>query len=482
MRSKIIIRLGPKITLPLNLSFLDIPKGKLGVFTLVDKLSLIISLILILGVLTWELLGQSAGGSLTTIIYGFVIILFFLYVLKVALAKNQLIDQIAFDIPLLIFTTFIALSLFMGTAIFKNSTNIWGGSSLRMLTGVSIIAYWFLYYLLNTNLLKRKLIQKSLLAFWLAPLYALLVWLVTFSDLLPDQQVVLGLMLPASIWLVLTQSKHVWLHVINVIISLVVLITFADRTVIAINIMIFTISMLVIVIKNKNNLVKLFTQLDKLPEAKNQWMTYIQQNSTVIYLMVSALAFAIGVFWAVNKLTNVVFDPLLLGFYSLQFNDITSLLLGNGLTTISASTMLRFIHIYGLIPTLALVGCGVVIIREMLKTYKVASTQSIKGIIVWLLTSALAGFLYLLLAGAYIETLIITLLVQLLFFGLIKQFVDNKTISTRKVEMVDFTSIKNIRNRDYLKILQICFIILVFFAAYYLLSSLNYINIFLVTN
>lgn len=482
MRSKIIIHLGPKLALPIDLSFLNIPKGKPGIVDVINKLNILVSFVFLLGILIWELLGGSLNTNLITIIFGTVIVLLALNICKLIISKQELLSQIPFDIPLLTVTTIVAMSLFTGTAIFKNTTNIWGGANLRAIAGVSLIAFWFLYYLLASILNGKKMLQQALVSFWLAPIVALLTWLLTFRDFINPQISFLSMLLPGSLILVLTQTKHRPLHIINLVIAIVMLFVGKDIYAIFITIVTFFVTFLIIIIKHRNSLGEKFRALDNFPKKRQEIASYINNNFIPLYLLFSTIVIIAGIFWLKDNMNKAFFYALTLGFQSISFAGIGNLLMGNGLNTIAASTVMRFVNIYGLIPCLAILASLFFIVKNILKAYKKTSSQSNRGLFIWLATLIGMCFTYLLLTPISSDLLVSIMFLALLFLGLFSQLILTKTKAETSLQIRSFEKIKNLKLRLALTIGQYVLIVAIILAVIYLLSSINYINIFLMSN
>lgn len=463
MRSKIIINLAPKLQIPLDLKIFHFRKGFAFVLDLALKLSTVLVFLILGGFYLLDFTGQNSGIAVILALFGLMLSLLVVQLVKKLLAKGEMLPQVRNDLPLLFLTTIIAASLFIATAIAKTNTNIWGGADLRSLSGIAFIAYWLFFYLISVNIQGRKSLSRALYAYWLAPSLLLLGWLILFRDLTDIQTTALSLTLPASLWLLLTQEKNKLLHAINTIIPLVLLLFFANKEALFSVWISFALAFITITITRRNQLGEMFRTLD---------IKHKGSQGVVYYYLLSLLATLGGIFWALQNLSIVFFDNLFLGAEGLTFKDLGTLLFGNGLNSFTATKALQFANIYGAIAVIVLLAVIFIITKSTWKAFKKTGSLMNKELLLWTALNTISAALYLIIARGSSELVLLNIFVMLIMSSGIVARIQEKSLPALDTELAP-------RKPLWQFILRIVLLICLSAGLIYLLSSLNYITIFI---
>ena len=344
-----------------------------GLLLFIERLNKLAWIIFFLSAFSAHLLYGTADLGSTVWIYSFMLILLGFQVVKKILGKGDYFPIVAYDAQFLLFTTFSAVSLFFTTVSATNKiVNIWGGAELRYVSGLSIIAFWFLYYLTVSNFAWKNGFHfiKRLLAGSL--LIAVIISGFSGSGVYTSLATIYIILFPAWLWLSLSSNKYKWFYLVNILISL-----FFWRQVLSpVNTFIVWMTLLImallVVLKYRKNLKNLFENFDKdinkLIARKMTVSQTVVKNSQVIFLVVAFLIGIIGLVWLISIRAQGIFTDLVFGI-DVVTKDLNLLqaLLGRGLIDINGSFIIQFVFSYGLLPFILLLAALFFILRDLLR-------------------------------------------------------------------------------------------------------------------
>lgn len=482
MSKKMIIRFNPKYSLRFDPSFFKLRPGWQAIFfDIADKLLQILIPLYILLIFSFDLLSGTQGIGSIISLYALIITALILQIVKRVLGKSEYLPQVSYDLILLFFTTLIAISLFYHTAIAKDQINLWGGYSLRTISAISIIAYWFFYYLILSNSRDKKSLGLLIKSFFWAPIVMGVITLISFREIPVATSTAISCFIPGLIILLLTQKKNLLVIFINLIFALTI--TFISNNAFAIfSILVtFILTFIIILVSKRNKLFNMIRSLDKITrsEIKKEPLALINKHSLLIFFFLSLIISLYSLFWLTRNLSQDFFNGIVLGLGSLKFAGITEFLIGNGMADSAGGKIWQLIYSYGLLPILTLCLFLFYFWRDQLKMIKSSLSLPILGLIFWAISTLFTLTILLLIQNSALEVVIIisiflvSILIQLKLI-----YLDKKEYNySRELNLLSNT--KDSRNKFLLKLSQFVLASLLIIAAIYLLCSLNYINIFL---
>ena len=427
---------------------------------------------------------QYSFSVFSILIYAVAIIFVATQILRVLTVKGPHFLSIPLDIPLLILTTIISLSFFFNTAIVRTNTNIWGGQSLNAISGESIISLALIYYFFYINNQSKSSLRHIISAFKVSPLLSFS--FVILLNLQISSSVIdfISILFPAQFiwWLYVhfsgkTKAKIDILNIVNLLISIFCLLYFYNP----INILVVTITLFIVfltlVITKRNELGKMFNNIDK------KYLSFydrIAKNKNLSILISTFVLMSLGIY-SLLKIPNFNdYYFIYNGFVSLSELEGASLLFGRGLVnTVSVPLLFQFINAYGILPFLSLTIVGVfftkrafTILSNLLNTQARTVFKSlvitIISIILFVIFSSSTSLFPLVILSA--STSMILLLEKIFSKA-------NNEFNFSKVP-IDFKS-QSEENAFFLKAMRGILIALIIIFTIYLLCSLNYINIFI---
>lgn len=417
--------------------------------------------------------------SLMIIIYATLLIALFVKLLRRVYFHTEHSPLLPYDLPSLFLTTAIAFSFFYNTVITLNNKNIWGGREFNEISGISLIAYFVLYYLYYTSGFSKLRSNKLILFFLLSPLISFLFALLFNAQILPSAYILLILLHPMYLFIFLKGDRYILISFVNILISSYLLLINAYFLTTLTLIITYLFLVIFIIINKRNDLYKMIRYLDRLDKPFDL-KKYIKRNSELIFLILSIIFVLIGARWIYMNVSQDEINTIVKGYSSLASMNGLSLLLGQGYILTEAPKAIAIILSYGLIPLLI----SIVIIYKFLKDIKNTllslNDKRARSMMRSLLLGIIPMIIFIFLSKNHTDLIFLCLTILISLILLIRsQFNDNVNIITSE-KTTQEVSIK--ANEQYfLNILKIIIIIIAFIILVYLLSFLNYINIFINT-
>jgi hypothetical protein len=217
---------------------------------------------------------------------------------------------------------------------------------------------------------------------------------------------------------------------------------------------------------------------EELNIRKLSFFEYVKRNFLTILFIVSIIFSLLGVLWLSKNFNTFFFDKFIIGINTIRFPNINNLLLGNGLMLNEGSIFFQFLSTYGIIPALGFIFLIFILIRDSRKYLKTANIPLL-GFNLFCYTIFFSIFFYLLFENVGIDILMIIIVLIFTLLSIQKQvYLVQKELVFSNV-LADFDHIKKDNVKFFLNFLRILAIIFVFFSCIYLLSNINYINIFI---
>ncbi len=481
MARKISIAIAPKRILTINLpdreTFKDPAQFAINSLDFIGRnFSIFITLFLFL---LPSLKAEYSYPFLTIGIYAIAIILVLVQILRIINVKGPHFLSIPFDIPLLIFTTFIALSFFYNTAIARSNNNIWGGLGLSAISGVSIIALSLIYYFFYINNQSSSRIRNLISAFKWSPLVSFISIIVFNLQISPAVIDLFSIIFPAQlIWTLYvhfsnkSKPKIDFLNILNLLISLFCLLYFYNPINLLINVISLLVIFITLIVLKRDELAKMFKNLDKSYKSIYE---RIQSNFNLSLLLLVFVLISIGTYLLLK-------NPNYPGFNLNALSDLSgvSLFFGKGLLFKSSMPLFfQFIYVYGIVPLISLVYLGFLFTKFTLSVLKDLKNSQARVLLKTLVVLIISIFLFLLLSSS-ISIFPIFLIVGAGSFILLiaKMFLKNGKEFNFSSIPHSFESLSEDR-AYFLKIFRIILVVLLILFSINLLSSLNYINIFI---
>jgi len=482
MSKKMIIRLTPKYSLKFDPSSFKLRPGWQAVsFDLADHLLSWLLPIFILFSLSFELFSNSGGSVILDAVYAITVAGMALQLIKRVLGKNEYLPQVPFDMLLLTFTTIISVSLFYHTAILKDQTNLWGGISLRAISAISLIAYWFFYYLLVANSRDKRTLGRFLkLFFWAPPLMGA-VALISFRIIPASVSITLACLIPGFVILLLTQKKNLWLLLLDLVLSVIIVLSSANTTAIFAVLITFILAFFTILITKRNRILPMFRTLDKITkqELRRDFLAVVNKQALLLFFLLSLVLSLFSLFWFNRNLSTGFFNGITLGLSSLKFSGIIQVLIGNGMADSAGGKIWQLIYSYGLVPLLLLGYFLYRFTRDQITLLKSKLSLQISGLALALLSFLLTLTIFALLQNTGLELVIILSIFVVAVLTQLKQIYADKSEYQYTRELNTLKGVKGARKKLLYRISQFIIVALLLVGSIYLLCSLNYINIFL---
>ena len=461
MSKKYLVNIGPRtFRFPPDFSFFTFRSGLAGLLDFANKVTPVLwQIFLLLLFPSFYFLDVNQPGiSYLIWLYGFVVMLLFLQILKKLISKGDYLPTVPYDILLLFFVSLTTIAMFVNLYVLKGQLSIWGGPSLRLISTVSLIAFWFVYYLsniYNQSQYRWSRAVKLLTASMLITVVFNLFTAASYADgiLLP-----VVLLAPAYLWLALTAKKHRWLYVLALIVSAVMLVEFKNPVLILSTLAGMLVPVAMIILKFRKNVKQLLVQVssdtDKLIERKLSFGEFLRHNSEIIYLLLFLIMLVVGFTWIRSDSSVNIFRELETGFGIFRQNlTVPALMIGKSLVQTDGSLLIQFVAAYGLLGTLLMGGFIIMMLVWVIRQAVSGKFKYDYGFFMFLVSVITANLFYFTLAKAdELQLIFLTVIISLA--ASIKNATQAKKPSVLSAEVQEFEKVKNPVVRRILGILQ----------------------------
>jgi hypothetical protein len=436
------------------------PRGILGK---IINLSRIVSIIFIIFSLSFENVNILNGG---TVIYSyyFILILIAFQLLKRIIGKGDFFPSYSFDVQILFMMSFIALSLFINTVIFKTGQNIWGEAGMQSISGITMIMYWFMYYLLCLNLGVKGGGRRSIMYMNMAVIAGISFVIINGSSNIAYFADVVILLIPGLIWLTFTQKKLFWYSLIALLITIIMLFWATNYAIFAffIGIGISTIFQILVYRKNLvRNLKTFFIDFKRVLIKNISFKKFIDKSYASLISIIDLIIIIIGIFWTVFNYSQIGTSNLYTTGYKyyidgLAWNNIT---FGRALYGIESTGIFTTIFAYGVLPVL--VGF-IIIILGFVKMYKFLSKQKSMYVIgrFFALISILITLITFYVVSPLNNSVMIMIWVVIALLAISNELHVNKKQLVVSNEINTYSDVKEESIKEFMQILQKLLIIL----------------------
>ncbi|KXK09660.1 MAG: hypothetical protein UZ20_WS6002000356 [candidate division WS6 bacterium OLB21] len=211
---------------------------------------------------------QDFGASHLLFLYAFVVLILFTQIMLKLLGKGDFLPTVSYDLLLLTYTSVIAISLLLAVVNSQNTFALWGGGLYRIISGLSIIAYWFLYYLTNIFGRQEGMLRRSI---ELIAISAMIAFVVSLANALLEYPFPLGvgifhgyvLLMPVWLLLSLSSVRLNKLFFVNFVISIVLLGLYPAIEFVIGLLVAFSVLLLIELLSNKGKIKQLTTKFSK---------------------------------------------------------------------------------------------------------------------------------------------------------------------------------------------------------------------------
>lgn len=445
-------------------------EGVLDIVNFLDKAAFVLFLSLIFSSFHFF---NSAKAELSHLIwvYAFVVILFGLRLCITFLAGKQFMPAVSYDLMLLTYTAFISILLFTNTLSKDVSPSIWGGQSSRVFSGLSIIAVWFLYYLVvaRTNNLEKLARQVGLLLS--GPIFATIFVIMTGIVVHPGVVIALASIFPGL--MLLSGNKSLVLRLLSIINLLLLLLFAVSLKSSDVNFVLLVAALVAIVfelITQARTFIPVFKNFfadsSRFIKGDMSVNSYLANNGRFIYRFVLK---AVIIILSVNLYLQK-YEPLQLlnqGMQSLvNGNTPGRLLLGNGLSSATGSYLTQFVHIHGVLALIALIIIVAVVIKDLFRNQNKSTLNQFIGL----------GILVNLVVFIFHQASEIQFIV---FWILLAWAGSLKFIAAQKQKKQEQLKLWVIKNYGWFKFVQLAVVLVSIFTVIYFLNILTIINKYL---
>jgi hypothetical protein len=299
-----------------------------------------------------------AVGS-TSLLYYAVATLIALQVLKLILSRTDFFPTLNYDLQSLAAISFVALSLCINIIILRNPQNVWGGIALKGLSGISIIAGWFLYYLIGTTFLRKNGAKQVVSLIGIAMLFACLTFIINLSAVNVTGLADLFILLSGGfVWIILTQKRLNYIALANIFLAIIMLPWASAGAKIAAYFSFFFTAATIIYIKRKtllSSVVSMDSDTEDVVQNGNGIMKYLRANSLMMYLTLSALIVIIGGVILVINGSELNLSALFVNGANTFVKNTNAgiVLIGRGLGQTNTTTFFAMLNGYGMLAVLA---------------------------------------------------------------------------------------------------------------------------------
>ncbi|MFQ5493429.1 MAG: hypothetical protein ACE5DX_04690 [Candidatus Dojkabacteria bacterium] len=485
MSKKYVLQLSSKYKVEVDTARFQVRSGLAGVLDIANLLTPALwYLFLYLLFPAAHFLGMAdAGGAHLLWLYGFVVSLLFLQIIKRLISKSDYLPTVPYDLLLLTFTSLVAISLFISVLSTEQTFSIWGGKNLRVISGLSIIVLWFLYYLTNIFARNSVLFSRTVHFFAWSPVVAVVVNLLANVPYYQGIAMPMMVMAPAWLWLVLSKTSGKFVYALNLLLSLVMLAELKD----GLSVFIFTASILVagvlVFVANYKGIGKLFSNLNKgvnkLISRKATLSGFLNDNDYALYILLTALTVVAGALWMLSNSDQQIFTGLTNGIELLDLGSgVRTILFGNGLTLLGGSFVLQFLHSYGVLSSIVIVIFLVWVFKDLITQFFRQKGSEQRGVILFVLTFLTTSLItFIVSVGSDLHFILFWLFLG--FAGVLKSVYVQKTKLALKNDVNKFNKLKNSTMGIGLQYARIAIILLLVLCVFYFWSLLQLIQGFI---
>lgn len=406
-------------------------------------------------------------------VYSFTMIFVGMQLMKRVISIGDYIPPVTYDLLLLSFTTVVSMSLLLSTLNTGGGVNIWGGSALRTISGISIVVFWFMYYVMLVNNSTVKEFKRIFLLFNLSPLVGLVLSFFGGAGIYVGIYYLMILFLPGWIWLMFTSNRYRWIYYVLFLLSLIILVRNPMPEVLMALVFEFLISLVIYLIHNFRKLGKILykfnSDLEKFVSSKLSLGKFLSQHNEFLLMWVSLIFSLVGIVWGAMNYIEISAN-LVAGINNLISKEtITGLLTGKGLFQLSGSFVPQFVYSFGLVVSLIGVIMLFWIFRDLIRAIWKTKNNVELGELYFIFCSLIGVVTFLIFNPAY-DLLIIVFWILVGFAA-----IANK-IYLRQQELT--FSEKLFKNKR-LKYLQFLSVLVIFIGIVYLLNLIPKLSILL---
>lgn len=483
MSSKYILKLSSKRNISVDLGSIQLRYGLAG---LLDFLRLATSVfwpvfVLLLGVSGLYYNVDDPGLGIILWVYAFVVILLFIQICKRILGSTNYLPSVSYDLLLLFFTSIAVISIFISLLSSSLGFSIWGHKELREISCLSIIAYWFLYYVINATHLDLAKLMRSVTYLSLAPVLVAVVNFISGNSLVYSIDDLM--ILTAPVWMVmfLSHDKNKLLYLANLLLSLLALVNSSFLTAVMGMWVSLVVLFVLTLLRNRHQLPELFKDLNKgidgVIDRKTGIAKMITENSQALILFFSLLFAVVAGIWIRLNSQVGIFYNLENGVGSVNFSGgIVKALFGNGLVQLNATALTTFVNDYGLVSTLLFIVFLAVVVRNLIK--EILKDKEQTPLFYFSLLSIIAVIVYATL-GQVSEITLLFFWFAASFAGVLKAVVVDKIKLKEDMEVTEFSRFASKFSRNGLQLLQLLMVVLVLMLILYFLVLLSSISKFI---
>jgi len=398
-------------------------------------------------------------GSISLLYYA-VVTLIALQILKLILSRTDFFPTLNYDLQSLLAISFIALSLCINIIILRNPQNVWGGVALKGLSGISIIAGWFLYYLIGTTFLRKNGAKQVVSLIGIAMLFACLTFIINLRAVNVTGLADLFILLSGGIiWIILTQKRLSYVALANIFLTIIMLPWASAGAKVAAYFSFFFTAATIIYIKRKTllaSVVSMDSDTEEVIQSGSGIMKYLRANSAMMYLTLSALIAIIGGVMLVVNGSELNLSALFVnGANTFAKNtNVGIVLIGSGLAQTNTTTFFAVLNGYGLLAVLAFSALVVWMFKNLFDLLSRVREKTEKGIIFFVLTTLVSICAFFMLYTPLDMVFILFWMLVALTAILVEQHIRHREL---KMDFTPrkFSDITDLNIREFKQLLQI---------------------------
>lgn len=432
---------------------------------------------------------QDFGASHLLFLYAFVVLILFTQIMLKLLGKGDFLPTVSYDLLLLTYTSVIAISLLLAVVNSQNTFALWGGGLYRIISGLSIIAYWFLYYLTNIFGRQEGMLRRSI---ELIAISAMIAFVVSLANALLEYPYPLGvgifhgyvLLMPVWLLLSLSSVRLNKLFFVNFVISIVLLGLYPAIEFVIGLLVAFSVLLLIELLSNKGKIKQLTTKFSKdfdlYSDNQIKLFSIPRRNKSLVKIVFSVVFIALSLLWLLSNRTLFVFPLLEAGLPELQkLVSVQHIIFGNGLFSEAGGTIItELVRSYGLLSFVVFFSLLLVILRDQFKVLITSKNDYEKALSKSVLTFVPASIVVFALSWTT-ELHLIIFWIWIGIAGVLKSRVLDNEYLKFEHKYINLSSIKNKNTRRFVEIARFVAILLIIVAVGYFFNLLNSIQVFI---